>query len=497
MKHANYFDKHSLETYVTSQGSISFSDFIQQTADKKNPAASATTSIIQHPTGYMYLDYAAGSYLTVHDPNDNDAPMFQYHNVGVAGGQFITVIAKTQGGKSSLTLALGAGIIEPYINQWRYDQAISDLCRAQGIKIPKIENYPFVEILDSEHTMSIDYARKVCRYTASMAERYIRITDIVTDRDLMRALKKHIEYKVSCMTKVPMPMVDTMNRPVYNYPPTVLIIDSLSNLLLEDAPEGTVDSKDKKADMLSIYESAIQNTAGARKAKTIGALISYLVDYAKKYNIVIFSISHIGKSLPGPNGIPTKMAFFLRPGESIVGGGERGLYLASSMLRLDFFKGIGTEKATQLNLGDGITGREVIAQYVKCKTNSKNNPVKLAYTNLSGYDPLLSCLIHDKDNETLTKTGNFYCLRECPDYKFTMKNYAEVFGDHPEMFTAYYDEMKERASKMLDNPEAVEERNAKFMKGARKDIHDAYGDGDRSTRDNMMDLDDLLSLSNN
>ena len=264
--HVNFFDKHTFERYVTSQGAISFSDFVRQTADKKNPAMQNTTSILQYPTGYIYLDYAAGSYLTVHDPNDNDMPMCRYHNIGVASGQFITTIAKTQGGKSSLTLALGSGIIEPYIQQWRYNQIMADLCSSQNIKVPVIENYPFVEVLDSEHTMSIDYARKVCRYTATMAERYIRITDIVTDRDLMRALKKHIEYKIACLKKIPMPMVDTMNRPVYNYPPTVLIIDSLSNLLLEDAPEGTPEASNKKGDMLSIYESAIQNTAGARKA---------------------------------------------------------------------------------------------------------------------------------------------------------------------------------------------------------------------------------------
>lgn len=492
MKHTNYFDRLDMTQYATHQGAISFADFINQTSDKKNPAMSSTSSIIQYPTGYAYLDYAAGNVLTVHDPADNDLPMFQYHNIGVAGGQFITVISKTQGGKSSLTLALGAGIIEPYITQWRYNQAVSELCKDQGIKVPVLDNYPMIEVLDSEHTMSIDYARKVCRYSASMAERYIKITDVVTDRDLMRALKKHIEYKVKCLQKIPMPMVDTMNRPVFNYPPTVMIIDSISNLLLEDAPEGTEGSANKKGDMISVYESAVQNTAGARKAKVLGTLISYLVDYAKRYNIIMFSIAHIKNSLPGPTGIPTKAARFLRAGERLSGGGEASYYLTSSMLRLDVYKSIGVYKSTQLNLGDGVDGFISLCQWIKCKTNSKANTVKLAYTNLSGYDPLLSCLIHDKEEDRLAKAGNFYYLKDYPEFKFSLKNYAEVFGEHPEMFTAYYDEIRERGSAMLDNPEAIDERNRRMLEKARADIHETYGDGTRSERSDMMDLDDLL-----
>lgn len=499
MRHMNFYDSLDFSRYTTSQGVISFNEFIQQTADKKNPAYSATSNtIVQYPTGYIYLDYSSGSYLTVHDPKDGE-PMFQYHNIGVAGGQVITIIGKSQVGKTSIALSIGSAVIEQFTTQWRYNQAVSELCKEHNIKVPTLENYPFIEIMDSEHTTSLDYARKVCRYPVKMAERYIRVTDVVTDRELMRALRDHIQYKIQCLPKVPMRIVDSMNRPIYNYPPTVVVIDSLSNLLLEDSPEGApLTSKDKKQDMYSIYESAVQNTAGARKAKVLGTLISYLVDYAKKYNILILLVSHITNALPGPTGIPTKLANFLRAGENLSGsGGVRGLYLSSSILRLDYYKGIGSQKSTQVNLGDDIMGRVILASYPKCKTNSKVNQAKLAYTNVSGYDPLLSCLIQDKEDDALAKSGNFFYLREYPDYKFNLKNYAEVFGDHPEMFTAYYDEIKERAVKMLDNVDEVESRNQKFLDKARKDIHDAYGDGDHSERSDMMDLDDLLLAMHN
>ena len=43
-----------------------FHDYLIETQDKKNPLA-ITTSMPQYPTGYMYLDYGTGSYLTVCD----------------------------------------------------------------------------------------------------------------------------------------------------------------------------------------------------------------------------------------------------------------------------------------------------------------------------------------------------------------------------------------------------------------------------------------------
>ena len=498
-EHINFFDRLNFSKYTTSQGAVSFADYVKSHADKKNPVAPQSNTIIQHPTGFLYLDYAAGSKLTVHDEKDGQ-PMFQYHNIGIAGGQVVLIIGKSQVGKTSVGFATGSGIIEPYTSQWRYVQMFSDLCKEHGIKIPPIENYPFIEIFDTEHTTSLDYGRKICRYPVKMAENLIKITDVITDRELMKALRDHIKFKTEMLPKIVMPMVDSMNRPIYNYPPTIILIDSLSNLLLEDAPEGgPLESKDKKQDMYNIYESAIQNTAGARKAKVLGTLMSYLVDYAKKYNILILPVSHITNALPGPTGIPTMMAFFLRAGENLSGsGGVRGLYLASSILRLDYYKGIGTEKSTQINLGEGVTGRVVLAQFAKCKTNSKHNVVKLAYTNVSGYDPLLSSLIQDKEDDALAKSGNFFYLRDYPEYKFSLKNYAEVFGDHPEMFTAYYDEVKERASKMLDDVDEIDNRNREFLEKARKDIHDAYGNGSSSARSDMMDLDDLLlAMSNN
>ena len=48
----------------------------------------------------------------------------------------------------------------------------------------------------------------------------------------MLALNKHVQYKVTHMEKIPMPMLDIFGNPIMEYPPTVMIIDSMSQLLL-------------------------------------------------------------------------------------------------------------------------------------------------------------------------------------------------------------------------------------------------------------------------
>ena len=442
-----------------------------------------TTSMPQYPTGYMYLDYGTGSYLTVCD--DDEVPLYQYHNVGICCGSVNVLISKSQGGKTSLALAMGAAIIERYITMMLYRKSAEDIKRATGMKgdVPELTGMPFIQILDTEKTLPVDYAKKVARYTNKLTERHIIINPITTDRDLMTALEKHVKFKVDHMQKVPMPMLDMFGKPIIDYPPTILIIDSMSQLLLEDCDDPS-SIKKKDATIMDIYQTATQNTAGARRAKIITALNSQLVNYAKRYNIIIFSINHINKMLP-VNGIPVKQYRGLRAGETI-GGGEKAIYLAANILRLDVIKNVGGQSSTSLNLGEGVKGHVAIASWIKSKSNSKSNQCQLVYTNQAGYDPLLSNLYFAKENGDLIKSGNGFCVRDFEQYKFTLKNYAQVFGDHPELFSAFYDELRDKCSVLLDNPEEARKADEKLLQEIREEIHDEF------KRSDAMDMDDIF-----
>lgn len=465
---------------------MEFTDFLVETSDKKNPLNIATV-MPQHPTGFMHLDYGCGSYLTVYD--ENEVPLYNYHNIGITSGSVNSVLSKSQGGKTTLTIQMAANILEPYIRSCYYDRYIKEIQKtlppAKAKEIVQ-QGFPIIEIADTEKTLPLDFVKKLTHYTNKQLKRHVVIREITTDKDLIKLIERHIAFKVKYMSPTICPMLDIFGHPIYEYPPTVIICDSTSQLILED-----VDDPDKigsKKDGLSaVYDAAIKGPAGAQRAKVISALYSQMVNYAKRYNIIIFSINHINK-MPAMMGIPVKQFRGLRAGETI-GGGERAIYLSSSMLRLDVIKSIGNKSASQVNLGDDVTGHVAIASWIKSKSNSKANNCQLVFTNINGYDNLLSSLWFAKEREELAKKGNKFYVNGYPQYPFTLKDYLDVFGDHPELFSAFYDQLRDQCEPMLDNPDRAQRKNRQMMEQIRKDIHE----DDDFSRGDKMDMDDIYA----
>lgn len=461
---------------------ITFKDYVIANRGKKD-TSTLVTSMPQYPTGFMYLDYMTGSYLNVYD--DDECPLYTFHNVGLSCGSVNGIIAKSQGGKTTLAIKMAANIIEAYINEWLYKMVTRSARRITGEKLKKsLEGlgYPMVQIADTEHTLPADYVKKVARYTNKLTEDHVAIEHITTDKDLIALVERHIKYKISTMNRVMMPMTDMFGKPIYDYPPTGLIVDSASQLLMEDCDDLTAAKKGE--DLASIYAAATNNVAGAKRAKAITAMYSQLVNYAKKYNVIIFMINHINKLLP-VNGMPTKQYRGLNMNETI-GGGERAIYLCANILRLDVIKSIGTGTSTALDLGEGVYGFVAKAKWIKSKGNSLSNTCQLVYTNEAGYDPLLSNLYNGKETGDLKPVGRFFCVDGYEDYKFTLKDCKEVFADHPELIGAYYDELREKCEKYLDNPDHAAKKNAELMDAVRKDSQEEYGsDG--------HDIDDIFA----
>jgi len=463
-----------------------FLDYLYDNMDKKNPLQVAS-SMPQYPTGFMYLDYGNGSYMNVYD--DDEVPLYTFHNIGIPQGSVNVLISKSSGGKTTLGTEMAMAIVEPYISTMLYQRALTDVRKLlpPKTKVPEQDAFPLIQILDTEKTLPIDYVKRLTRYKNRILKKVVTINQITTDKDLIVALETHVRFKVEHMSPTIMPMLDLFGKPIWCYPPTALIIDSMSQLLLEEVDDPMTIKAGKKGSMRDLYESATKGPAGAQRAKVISALYSQLVNYAKRYNIIIFSINHINK-MPSIMGIPVKQYRGLRAGETI-GGGERAIYLASDILRLDVIKSIGGKTASSLQLGDGVTGHVAIATWIKSKSNSKSNSCQLVYTNDGGYNQLLSSLYFGKETGDLAKSGNYLYVNGCPEYKFTLKNYTDVFGDHPELFSRYYDQLRDRCALLLDNPDKAAEHDRQLMEAIRDDIHN---DEDYSMSD-AMDIDDVFA----
>lgn len=461
---------------------MDFQSFLSNTVKKSDIPVTATSKI-QYPTGFMHLDYGAGSYLTVKD--EDDIPKFYYHNIGISGGSVNVIISKSQGGKTTLAMRMAASIIEPYINDFIYTRIMS----GQTYKEVEMNGVPFIQILDTEKTLPTDYAKKIMVFTNKMVKSHVMINPITTDKDLIRCLEQHVKYKVSNMKKIQMPMLDMFGNPIIDFPPTVLIIDSASQLLLEDCDDPNSDKKSNK-DIITIYEDATQNTAGARRAKIISALYSQMVNYANRYNIIIFSINHINKLLP-VNGVPVKQYRGLRAGETI-GGGEKAIFLASSILRLDVIKNVSPTGSTSVNLGDTIKGHIAVASWIKSKSNSKSNVSQLVYTSDNGYDMLLSNLWMAKETGILKEIGRMYAIPGYDNLKFTMKTYPEVFAANPQMLKALYRLLRKNCEPLLDDPDRADKKNRELINEIRKDIKKEVKSGSMNVTD-ADDIDDMFA----
>ena len=463
---------------------MDFKQFLDESGGTKkdNPFMYATT-MPQHPTGFMYLDYGCGSYVNVY--NDDEEPIYTYHNVGITSGSVNTIISKSQGGKTTLAIQMAAAIIEPYFSPIYQQRYINENTPPKMKEIIQ-RAMPFIQIVDTEKTLPMDYVKKLTHYTNKQVQNRVMINQITTDTEFMNLLEKHIKYKVDYMNPAICPMLDIFGKPILEYPPTVMIIDSMSQMLIEAVDDPSkVDAK--KGGIQDIYNDATKGPAGAQRAKVISALYSQMVNYAKKYNIIIFSINHINK-MPAIMGIPVKQMRTLRAGETI-SGGERALYLSSSILRLDVIKSINSVSSSAVNLGEDIKGHIAIASWIKCKSNSRANTCQLAFTNINGYDSLLSNLWNGKEVGDLHKKGNFYFVDKHPDKLFTFKNYSDVFASNPELFSAYYDQLRNNCEKLLDNPDIARKKNEQLMNDIRDDIHS----DDSLDRNTMTDMDDIFS----
>lgn len=415
---------------------MKFKAFVQdlnKKAKKGQDVIEETTSQLQFPTGFIYLDYICGNFIT---PENDDGPVCQYHNIGVLAGSVNMIIAKSQGGKTTIAAEMAAGVMEP----WLTKESIKRYLPAEGNEHFDFEPNPLIQYIDTEKTMTIDYLKKILRMKNKTLKNTVTINQINTEKDLYRALEQHIEFKKKYMTKVAFPMRDAYNEQVVMYPPTVAVIDSITSLEMS-----SVDGMDDEA-----LKAQMQNPAGAQRAKVISQIYRQLVIQAKKYNIIMYCINHINKS-PQMTFLPQPKQFHGLKQDETIAGGERPLYLTTNILRLDRVKQIGQEKSSWLDLGDGVTGFIVKASFIKNKSNSRGNHCFLVYTNRRGYCPILSTLYTMKENEELKRVGNFYVLDDLPSIKFTFKNVFDVFAEHPEMISALYEQCKRKLDYLLDN----------------------------------------------
>jgi len=349
---------------------------------------------VLYSTGFLSIDYLNGTVVHV----ESEERTFTYNSVGIVDGSTNTVIGRSGSGKSTLITQMGGNIIKPFIKKGL----------STGIYIDDIEGSlpqvrkEFLLGLTSEEISEYVEVRNSGITTENVFQRIQTIHDIKVNN------RKEFEYDTG--------LFDTYGNRIYKLVPTVYMIDSLPMLLPEDVTE-----KDELSGSMTASSIAKSNTQ----------LFKRISQLCKEANIILFTVNHILDEIQ--MGFIPKAAQIsgLKQGERLPGG-KAAIYLANNMFRADDSLTLKADKDF------GIDGSVVTITLVKSRTNATKKTVPMIFNKSEGcFDNILSLFMLLKNEGKLSGAGAYLFLDECPDIKFSQRNFKQQLEDHKELREAF------------------------------------------------------------
>ena len=349
---------------------------------------------VLYATGFLNIDYLNGTVVHV----ESEERTFTYNSVGIVDGSTNSVIGRSGSGKSTLLTQMAGNIIKPFIKKglstglW-----IDDI---EG-SLPQVRK-EFLLGLNPEQIAEYVDIRNSGITTENVFQRIQTIHDIKMNN------RKEYEYDTG--------LFDTYGNRIYKLVPSVYMIDSLPMLLPEDVAE-----KDELSGSMTASSIAKANTQLFKK-------ISQL---CKEANIILFTVNHILDEIQ--MGFIPKAAQIsgLKQGERLPGG-KAAIYLANNMFRADDSLTLKKEKDF------GIDGSVVNITLIKSRTNATKRSVPMIFNKTDGcFDNILSMFMLLKNEGKLSGAGAYLFLDECPDIKFSQRNFKEQLEGHKELREAF------------------------------------------------------------
>jgi hypothetical protein len=157
--------------------------------------------------------------------------------------------------------------------------------------------------------------------------------------------------------------VDSRNRPIFMMPPSIMIIDSLQNVI-----EKEYDVDDKKS--IDGLDELRSNTQGARTAKTIRGFLTDTLPMMAEANILTFIVAHktANMQLQGVGGV--RKQFQYGRNDERMSGGSAVEFNASTVMD---FTGNSDPKTRFTVEQDGFEGNLVLFEPTKVSTNESGN----------------------------------------------------------------------------------------------------------------------------
>ena len=244
-------------------------------------------------------------------------------------------------------------------------------------------------------------------------------------------------------------VVDANNKPIMLMPPTILFLDSLSDVISKEYEIRDAKEWAKQKEMRG-------NTDGMQNAKTLKGVLCDVLPMLKEANIIFITIAHENANVAMNPYTGVKKQFQYGAHDIKISGGKSVEYNASSVMALT---GESKEDSRYYESQDGFTGNTVLYEPVKLSTNqSGNNKTGLGFRIVidktkNGCDNIRTLVLFLNDKGRLKGNKAGYKVidskgNELTD-KFTWKNIYKDFEANPEMFKTFLTVSKEELEKYV------------------------------------------------
>lgn len=292
-----------------------------------------------YPTGISVIDYPLAYEINIMEGNKIVDKRVCY---GIQAGTFNVITGSTQSFKTTLGIQMCANIA--YANNGN------------------VIHY------DAENRLVVQRVKNLTKLPESWfdgdAPRYqIRGGAIGFDtlqHDITEIAQQKIKYKNLLLKDTG--VKDGNNKPIYLMPPTVIFLDSISNVI---AKEYNVESKDFMSEMGEIRG----NADGMRNAKTLRGVLTDLNPLMKEANIIIITIAHKGTAISASI-TPQPKQFQYGKQDEKISGGKALEYGASALMN---FSNFGSESSRYHIESDGFEGNTILFEPLKVSTNESGN----------------------------------------------------------------------------------------------------------------------------
>lgn len=373
--------------------------------DKKNLfTTNVSTAFIK--TGFPVFDYYFGAVINIHDNLGNI--IRQEGRVGQAAGTFNLIIGNSGSGKTTIAEQIAGSMLRQFkcANVLHYD------CENRT-DISRIET---VTQLPASYFQSINGA----------APRYMlkggAVGLDVIQKMIVQTYATKMKLKDQLIVKSGFD--DEFGNPVMIFPPTVVIIDSITSVI-----EASFNPESSKE--INDAEKMRSNTEGARDAKTLKGFFKDVLPLCKEADIIIYGINHINTNMSMNAFLPVaKQQNFMKQDE-IIPGGKTMIYYPYNIIKLvprpsdDF-----TEES------DGFAGHIVMVEPVKSSSNQSGNDSKgvsfeMVFSYKHGFDALRTMILYGRQYGMIEGNKNRMKFKDDDSFTFNMKDIYKEKDEKP------------------------------------------------------------------